>query len=209
MTTITEQTKRITLYDNYDNNYYDEETGNYDNDSDCVNFNTAIEIINEYNDNNGFILEGTTRRWNGKITGCKYYKNITELLYDFGKDCDYFKIYIVDDHIELECTHHDGTNYANIYSLNKDGYYLADIYEDFFNIYAELRECIDNAEEDDYGIEYTIQDDRKFLKKYFSNIKETEWNSFYNEYYFNDEKIYKYIIDNKLYADLMKEYINK
>ena len=39
-------------------------------------------------------------------------------------------------------------------------------------------------------------------------IKETEWNSFYNEYYFNDEKIYKYIIDNKLYTDLMKEYIN-
>ena len=192
MTTITEQTKRITLYDNYDNNYYDEETGNYDNDSDCDDFNNAIGIINEYNNNNGFILEGTTRRWNGKITGCEYYKNITELLYDFGKDCNYFKIYIVDDHIEL----HDGTNYANIYSLNEDGCYLADIYEDFFNTYAELRECIDNTEEDDYDIEYTIQNDRKFLKKYFSNIKETEWNSFYNEYYFNDEKIYKYIDNN-------------
>ena len=205
---LTEQTKRITLYDNYDNNYYNEEIGNYDDDSDYYDFNNAIDIINEYNDNNGFLLEGTTQRWNGKFTGCEYYKNITELLYDFGKDCDYFKIYIVDDHIELGCTHHDGTNCANIYSLNEDGGYLADIYEDFFNMYAELRECIDNAEEDDDGIEYTIQNDRKFLKKYFSNIKETEWNSFYNEYYFNDEKIYKYIIDNKLYTDLMKEYIN-
>ena len=68
-----------------------------------------------------WLLTGTVERWNGNFPGGFVFKTFDEMLNKVGKDCDYFKFWDENGHFFLKCSHHDGTNYAEIKRVTPKG----------------------------------------------------------------------------------------
>lgn len=114
----------VILYDNYSQN----------NASEDLSF---IEFIrqSEYNFKSCIII-GYIQKWDGKHTiEPVETEGLIEAIYRCTDKCDYVKIKFEEDHLELECSHHDGTNIFQIYLLSEEGY---NAYEEYLNVdYSE------------------------------------------------------------------------
>ena len=70
------------------------------------------------------IMFGSVGRWDGIRSGWDV-GEFGKLFYDFTRDCDYWKIYDINGHMYITCSHHDGTNHFEIREVNGKGeYYL-------------------------------------------------------------------------------------
>lgn len=96
--------------------------------------NEAEDICDDlksFFDDQTMIVKGSVGRWNGTHSGYKLYETWEQFIKDFGKDCDYFKVYVEtdDNSFHVECSHHDGTNYAEIKVLTFKG---KETYDDWY-----------------------------------------------------------------------------
>lgn len=75
---------------------------------------------NIYNDE--CVVIGSLGLWNGrKDINPTREDTLAEAIRHCCHNCDYFRIEIVDGHVEVTSAHHDGTNYFEIHLLNKRG----------------------------------------------------------------------------------------
>ena len=142
---------RITLFDNYNGYDFDEFKAFLEEFNDNVTDRMVYEAIGnsemldwremlsvlsdcECDNNCDWIIRGGVQRWNGRMEGWTVYNSAEIMLQKFGKDCDYFKIEIVDGNLEIECSHHDGTNSATARLLTRQG---VSEYDDWENDYGE------------------------------------------------------------------------
>lgn len=64
---------------------------------------------------------GSIGRWNGSSRGYEIYPDWRRFIAEFGKDCDYFKVYSDKGHLYVRCSHHDGNNFCEIKRLTPYG----------------------------------------------------------------------------------------
>ena len=72
------------------------------------------------------ICFGSVGRWDGTFRGGEIFESFEDAYYRMTKDCDYVKIYEEDNHLYVQCSHHDGTNNFEIKILTEKG-------EDYYN----------------------------------------------------------------------------
>ena len=77
------------------------------------------------NESGRFLIFGSVGRWNGRCDGGKIVCKFDEL-YPAWQDCDYIEFSDRKGHLELRCSHHDGTNYWEIKELTLAGEKYAD-----------------------------------------------------------------------------------
>lgn len=65
---------------------------------------------------------GEIGRWNGVYRGGKIDKDFWKLFESATKDCRYIKIYDVNGHLHLTCSHHDGTCHFEIKEVTEKGW---------------------------------------------------------------------------------------
>lgn len=78
-----------------------------------------------------YLLCGTVGRWNGRAEGGCFVESIEDITRKFGAYCDYFKFYEQNGHFYVECSHHDGTNFAEMKRVSDRGmeYYRNNEYD--------------------------------------------------------------------------------
>lgn len=107
-----EMTKEdVTLEMIYDEWYDQEEIWFEDEFSDLVKFFDGKKII----------CFGSVGRWNGTFRGGEIFESFEDAYYRMTKDCDYVKIYEENDHLYIQCSHHDGTNNFEVKVLTDKG----------------------------------------------------------------------------------------
>ena len=77
-----------------------------------------------FSHNNGScVLNGYYGLWNGKRYGYSIYNSVIEASEEIAQFDSFSEItiYKVNGHLEIEQTHHDGTNHFEIYLLNEKG----------------------------------------------------------------------------------------
>ena len=91
------------------------------------------EEINECMKDTTYLLCGTVGRWNGIGKGGAFVETVEDIVNGFGQDCDYFKFYEQNGHFYVKCSHHDGTNYAELKRVSDRGmeYYRNNEYEKY------------------------------------------------------------------------------
>lgn len=110
----------------------------YINDDYQHNDDIFIESLrqSEYNFKSCIII-GYVQKWNGKHTIYPTeVEGILEAVYKCTDKMDDVVIKFVEDHLELDCSHHDGTNKFKIYLLSEKG-----------------SEAIENSDDVDYSKE--------------------------------------------------------
>ena len=130
--------KEIVYFDNYDMDGYEEiareslsEDGSVTPDEldvrdvayeyaqeDWDDLETRIDSIL---DGDNIIVKGSVGRWNGTNYGYETYPDWRRFIADFGKDCDYFKVYSDKGHLYVHCSHHDGDNFCEVKRLTPRG----------------------------------------------------------------------------------------
>ena len=83
----------------------------------------------------GVLVKGTIGSWRGPLDCGKVVNSYNELS-DFWRDCDYIKVYTNKGHLYIECSHHDGTNYAEVKELTNKG---LERYENGVHAYEDMR----------------------------------------------------------------------
>lgn len=130
--------KEIVYFDNYDMDGYEEiareslsEDGSVTPDEldvrdvaydymqeDWDDLETRIDNIL---DGDNIIVKGSVGRWNGTNYGYETYPDWRTFIEEFGKDCDYFKVYSDKGHLYVRCSHHDGNNFCEVKRLTERG----------------------------------------------------------------------------------------
>lgn len=77
--------------------------------------------LENFFDGSTWILFGTAGLWNGNFAAGTIFTDFTEMFDNAIKDCDYWKIYDVNGHLYLKCSHHDGTNFYEIKEVTDRG----------------------------------------------------------------------------------------
>ena len=87
--------------------------------------------INECMQDATYLLCGTVGRWNGRAEGGCFVETVEDIVRGFGCDCDYFKFYEQNGHFYVKCSHHDGTNFAEMKRVSDKGmeYYRNNEYD--------------------------------------------------------------------------------
>lgn len=84
-------------------------------------YDISDELKRFFNKGNTWLLVGTLGLWNGKCKGGYIFNTYDEFL-DCLKDCDYVEITDNKGHLEIKCSHHDGTNHYEIKRVSDFGY---------------------------------------------------------------------------------------
>lgn len=75
---------------------------------------------------NSYLVRGTVGLWYGNKPAGNIIHSLAELSYAW-KDCEYIKLYDVDGHFYIKCSHHDGDNLFEMKMLTERGREYADI----------------------------------------------------------------------------------
>lgn len=129
--------KERVIFDNYD---LEEDTKefckeNYGEDYTEVEYYNAMYLVEDDNwemakeDLSNFFKDikyigffGEIGRWNGVYRGGKLDTNFWKLFASATEDCRYIKIYDVNGHLHLTCSHHDGTCHFEIKEVTEKGW---------------------------------------------------------------------------------------
>jgi len=82
--------------------------------------------------NKTLVMAGTVGLWHGRYSGGEI-GEFEDLFYDITKDCDYWKFTDSNGHLNLECTHHDGTHYVEFRILTDAGNKFSDNWNYSYN----------------------------------------------------------------------------
>lgn len=141
------------IFDNYDFDNY-EEMARESLIEDGVDFskNTVYELASEIESDDFMIIlnelksffdgktvmfTGAIGRWDGTHTGFDI-GDFDDLFSKYTVDCDYFEIYDDDGALYIRCSHHDGTNLFQIFTLTNKGARAFDDWQYSYGKYAKL-----------------------------------------------------------------------
>lgn len=107
-------------------------------------------------DNNGWLVLGTTGRFDGTRKGGFVAETFEEVLDKVCKDCDYIKVFCDEYHrLYVQASHHDGTNFVQVMSLTAAGKDLYDTWNSCTIGYYH------NSNPRRYRMEYDSYDDEQ------------------------------------------------
>lgn len=86
-----------------------------------INWDNIVEELDDFFSSSYFILQGEVGRWNGCKRGGYVIREFSDLCKAWN-GCDYIKLYDVNGHFYVECSHHDGTNFYEVKELTDRGY---------------------------------------------------------------------------------------
>lgn len=73
------------------------------------------------NDGSSWIIMGHCGLWYGNRAAGTIFNDFEQMFVTMTQHCDYWKIYDVNGHLHLECSHHDGTNHFEIKRITDKG----------------------------------------------------------------------------------------
>lgn len=103
----------------------DEEVYRYMQEQEDMDWEDEKSRMENFFGNGTFLLMGTVGRWDGPAEGGFIFSSFNELCKAW-KDCDYIRLYDVNGHFMIKCSHHDGTNYFEVKELTQSGKEYAD-----------------------------------------------------------------------------------
>jgi len=77
-------------------------------------------MLKNFFDDKTVVMSGTIGRWNGIKRGCDI-GDFWKLFGDITQDCHYWKLYDMNGHFYITCSHHDGTNCVEIKVVTNKG----------------------------------------------------------------------------------------
>lgn len=80
----------------------------------------SYELKHFFDKGNAWLVTGSVGRWDGNYRG-GYIFNTFEEFCKCLKDCDYIEITDNKGHLEIECSHHDGTNFYEVKRVSDFG----------------------------------------------------------------------------------------
>lgn len=80
----------------------------------------SYELKHFFDKGNAWLLTGSIGRWDGNYRG-GYIFNTFEEFCECFQDCDYIEIVDNKGHLEVECSHHDGTNFYEVKRVSDFG----------------------------------------------------------------------------------------
>lgn len=80
----------------------------------------SYELKHFFDKGNAWLLTGSIGRWDGNYRG-GYIFNTFEEFCECLKDCDYIEITDNKGHLEVKCSHHDGTNFYEVKRVSDFG----------------------------------------------------------------------------------------
>ena len=81
----------------------------------------SYELKHFFDKGNAWLLTGTLGLWDGKCKGGFIFKTFDEFCKCL-KDCGYIEITDNKGHLEIKCSHHDGTNHFEIKRISDFGW---------------------------------------------------------------------------------------
>ena len=83
-------------------------------------YDISDELKRFFNKGNAWLLTGNIGRWDGNYRG-GYIFNTFEEFCKCLEDCDYVEITDNKGHLEIKCSHHDGTNFYEVKRVSDFG----------------------------------------------------------------------------------------
>ena len=80
----------------------------------------SYELKHFFDKGNAWLLTGSIGRWDGNYRGGYIFNTFEEFCKCF-KDCDYIEITDNKGHLEVKCSHHDGTNFYEVKRVSDFG----------------------------------------------------------------------------------------
>lgn len=80
----------------------------------------SCELKHFFDEGNAWLLTGSIGKWDGKYRG-GYIFNTFEEFCKCLEDCDYVEITDNKGHLEVKCSHHDGTNFYEVKRVSNFG----------------------------------------------------------------------------------------
>lgn len=90
-------------------------------DIDADDYSDELDRMKDFFSDGTYIIFGSIGRWDGDRTGFDVFCDFDDAYNKAIKDCEYIKIYDVNGHFYIECSHHDGTNFYEIKKLTDAG----------------------------------------------------------------------------------------
>lgn len=152
--------KSICLLDtdptNYDDNSIDDVDAQLE-----AEYNDFMEIIDKVNkEYEGFLVCGTLGLWHGKKDIYpEYFHDLTEAVNKCWENMDYVSAYLTDGCLNVNGSHHDGSNGYYIYPLSKEG---CDIITSWEEGYED--DYFEDMKEDDFFKKFV--NDKKLIMKF-------------------------------------------
>lgn len=87
---------------------------------DTIEWDAIWHELKNFFENKTVIMYGTTGRWNGTFAGGKI-GEFEDLFNSLIRDCDYVEIEDNNGHMNITCSHHDGTNSMEVKILSSRG----------------------------------------------------------------------------------------
>ena len=81
----------------------------------------SYELKHFFSKGNAWLLTGSIGRWDGNYRGGYIFNTFEEFCKCF-EDCDYIEITDDAGHLEVKCSHHDGTNFYEVKRVSDFGY---------------------------------------------------------------------------------------
>lgn len=102
-----------------------------------INFQDSIywedckETLRDFFDGDSkWLLQGHVELWHGTYGGGFVFTSFDQMWHKTTVDCEFFKLYDVNGHFYLKCSHHDGTNLYEIRKLTEKGIAYYERWED-------------------------------------------------------------------------------
>lgn len=177
--------KERIIYDNYDVDVmYDEaktclmeeiETENVSDEAvwdlvsfnNSLNFETVLEELEMHFGSDKCIVFGKVGLWHGTYTAGFIADDIEKAICKAIEDCDYTKIYDVNGHLHITCSHHDGTHSFEIKKITKKG---EEYYSNWENSFSTKRS--EEYVHEQIAKKYSVIP--RFAEKVYG-CKRTEW----------------------------------
>ena len=99
----------------------DEQLWKWRNTLDECDWDDAKVELSDFFERKDVIMVGTIGRWDGTYDGGMI-GEFWDIYWKAIKDCDYIKIYDVNGHFYIYCSHHDGNNFFEVREVTDKGY---------------------------------------------------------------------------------------
>lgn len=132
-----EEIARESLAENADDTAPSEDTVlEFAADIESSDFTYTLDTLKSFFDGKKVMFTGAVGRWCGNHTGFDI-GDFDDLFSEYTKDCDYFEIYDDNGALYIRCSHHDGTNLFQVFTLTNKGVHTFEDWQDYAGKYAD------------------------------------------------------------------------
>lgn len=100
-------------------------------------FTNTMDELKSFFEDKTVMFTGAVGRWCGTSSGFDV-GDFDDLFSRYTKDCDYFEIYDDNGALYISCSHHDGSNFFQVFVLTNKGAHIFEDWQNYVGKYAKL-----------------------------------------------------------------------